>query len=417
MLPTTSSGVRPAPAATGTLGGIPLAHALVYIRNKRLAGVLELRASAKRHAWVVFWKGLVVSIMSTPTMARFGTVVYEMGLIDAAMLDTTTKQALGTGRPQMDVLLERGAITLADCDLVMAEQVRRRVHHLFTFPPTTTLIFREGSSSNAANPEPAVLVDLLAPVWRGLRDFPPDVRKADVLERIAPHAIELVSETVLERAELSEAEALTCSLLAQSPMTLAALRASSPLARDQVDLLVYFLLITRAVEAKALGRPAVASSALWTAVRPPLVRHRGPTEPKPAPEPADDLSRLDTPFAPISATPRVSSDRLTAAGAAQVDLPIVRTPSELGADAIERRARLLDHETPYSLLGLPEGASAEAARAAFFRLSRTWNPTKLPADMEQVRPAVERIFTHMSEAHRLLTDPHHPFFAMTGGRR
>ena len=416
MFPTTSSGVRAAPSATGTLGGIPLAHALVHIRNKRLAGVLELRASSKRHAWVVFWKGLVVSIMTTPTMARFGTVVYEMGLIDALTLDASTRQSRDTNRPQMDVLLGRGAITKADCDLVMAEQVRRRVHHLFTFPPTTTFTFREGSTSNAANPEPAVLVDLLAPVWRGLRDFPPDVRTSDVLERIASHTLSLVSETVLERAQLSEEETLTCELLAKNALTLAELRSASPLPRDHVDLLVYFLLITRGVEVRALGRPAVASSALWTAVRPPI-RARGPTETKVAADASDDLSRLDTPFAPISAVPRVSSDRLTAVGASKVAVPIVRTPSELGADAIERRAAQLDHETPYSLLGLPEGASAEAARAAFFRLSRSWNPTKLPAELDHVRPAVERIFTHMSEAHRLLTDPHHPFFAMTAGGR
>jgi hypothetical protein len=78
----TTSGVRAAPVASGTLNGIPLAHALVYIRNKRLSGVLELRASAERHAWLVFWRGLVVSSMTTPTVARFGTVVYELGNID-----------------------------------------------------------------------------------------------------------------------------------------------------------------------------------------------------------------------------------------------------------------------------------------------------------------------------------------------
>lgn len=396
MVPTTS-GARPAAAASGTLGGIPLAHALVYIRNKRLAGVLELRASGKRHAWVVFWKGLVVSIMTSPTIARFGTVVYEMGFIDAATLDSSTRKSLDANRPQMDILLESGAITPADRDLVLAEQVRRRVHHLFTFPPTTAFTFREGSTSST---QPAVLVDLLAPVWRGLCDFPPDVRTADVLARIAPHVLELVSEAVLERAELSPPEKLTCELLVKNPMTLAELRSASPLPREDVDLLVYFLLITRCIEVKDLDRPAVASSAMWTAVRPPdPPRERGP---------------IDTPYAPLSA--RTSAPRLTAAGAAYVQAAAVRTPGELGADVIERRAASIAQETPYAVLGLPEGASTEAVRAAFFRLSRAWNPTRLPADLEHVRPAVERIFTHMSEAHRLLTDPE-ASVATTGGRR
>lgn len=398
MVPT-SSGARSIEAASGTLGTTPLAHALVYIRNKRLAGVLELRASGNRHAWVVFWKGLVVSIMTSPTIARFGTVVYELGMIDAATLDATTKQSVDANRPQMDLLLERGSITTADRDLVLAEQVRRRVHHLFTFPPSTSFTFREGRTSSA---EPAVLVDLLAPVWRGLRDFPPDVRTAEVLERIAPHALALVSEAVLERAELSHEESLTCELLANNPMTLTELRSASPLDKESLDLLVYFLLITRCVEAKDMDRPALASSAMWTAVRPE--REKRP-----------DHRPIDTPYAPLAS--RSSSARLTAAGAAYVQAANVRTPGELGAEAIERRAAAMEAESPYAILGLEEGASTEAVRAAFFRLSRAWNPSRLPADLEDVRPAVSRIFTHMSEAHRLLTDPEAMDVVHWGGRR
>src|SRR4051812_43163427 len=107
-----TSGVRPGAAAvaSGTLGGVPLAHALIYIRNKRLSGVLELNASSKRSAWLVFWRGLVVSSVTTPTTARFGTVVYEMGFIDAETLDKSTIASATEQRAQMDILLEQGKI-------------------------------------------------------------------------------------------------------------------------------------------------------------------------------------------------------------------------------------------------------------------------------------------------------------------
>src|SRR4051794_8353739 len=116
-----SSGARTSTAASGTLNGVPLAHALIYIRNKRLSGVMELRATTERHACLVFWRGLVVSSMTTPTVARFGTVVYEMGLIDGHTLDSTTMASAKEKRPHVDILLERRAITEKQRDDVLAE--------------------------------------------------------------------------------------------------------------------------------------------------------------------------------------------------------------------------------------------------------------------------------------------------------
>ena len=153
----TTSGARNASVASGKLTETPLAHALIYLRNKRLSGVLELRATPERHACLVFWRGLVVSSMTTPTVARFGTVVYELGFIDSETLDSSTRESAQQKRPQMDILIERGAITQAQRDAVLAEQVRRRVHHLFTMPPSTSFTFREGSPSAD---EPALTVDV-----------------------------------------------------------------------------------------------------------------------------------------------------------------------------------------------------------------------------------------------------------------
>ena len=47
----------------------------------------------------------------------------------------------------------------------------------------------------------------------------------------------------------------------------------------------------------------------------------------------------------------------------------------------------------------------EAARAAYFRLSKLWHPDRLPADLAPFRMEVEKVFEHMTRAHRTLTDP------------
>jgi hypothetical protein len=378
----TTSGLRSVPAASGTLSGVPLAHALVYIRNKRLSGVFELRASATRHAWLAFWRGLVVSSMTTPTIARFGTVVYELGLIDGDTLDESTVESARTQRPQMDVLLTSGKITPEQRDKVLIEQARRRVHHLFTFPPSTTFSFREGSPSTG---EPAIAVDVLAPVWRGLCDYPPDARAAEVLTRIGTHPLRLVSEALIERGELRPAERALVEALTERPLTLAQLRAETTLPEARVDLLAYLLVITRCVEVEGAEQAPLPSGAMWAAAKTPSGASATATTAAGAPRPS----------------PSTSTDRLTAVAGAAAAMG----PTQLGIDGIRRRAAGLATETPFATLGLAEGASSEAARAAFFRLGRLWNPARLPKELEEVRAEVERIYAHMTQAQRLLTDP------------
>jgi len=380
----TTSGLRSVPVASGTLSGVPLAHALVYIRNKRLSGVLELRASATRHAWLAFWRGLVVSSMTTPTIARFGTVVYELGMIDGDTLDESTIESARTQRPQMDVLLTSGKITPEQRDQVLVEQARRRVHHLFTFPPSTTFGFREGSPSTG---EPAIAVDILAPVWRGLCDYPPDARAVEVLARVGAHPLRLVSEALIERGELKPERAVV-ETLAAKPLNLAQLRAATALPAERVDLLAYLLVITRCVEVEGVEQAPLPSGAMWAAAK------------SPSAESATAAAAVAPP-APAAPAPSTSTDRLTAAAHAAAAMG----PAQLGVDGIRKRAAGLATESPFATLGLAEGASAEAARAAFFRLGKLWNPARLPKDLEEVRGEVERIYAHMTQAQRLLTDP------------
>jgi hypothetical protein len=369
----TPSGTRTAPVASGTLDSVPLPHALVYLRNKRLSGVLELRVSPERHAWLAVWRGLVVSSVTTPAVARFGTVVYEMGFIDASVLDSSTIESANTKRPQMDILIERGAITPAQRDAILVEQMRRRVHHLFTLPPSTSFTFREGSPSTS---EPSVAVDLLAPIWRGLCDFPPDDRAAEVLGRLGDHPLRLVSEAVIERAELGRQELALCEALGKAPMSLAQLRRATKLPQARVDLLAYLLVITKCVEVEGAERAPAPSSAMWAAAS-----------------------------VPRAASTAVESVRSEAARPETARAAPALGPLDVGAAGIRRRAAHLSMETPFTTLGLAEGASAEAARAAFFRLGKLWHPDRVPPQLEEVHAEIEAIFTQMTQAHRLLTDP------------
>jgi curved DNA-binding protein CbpA len=80
------------------------------------------------------------------------------------------------------------------------------------------------------------------------------------------------------------------------------------------------------------------------------------------------------------------------------------SPKDAGAAGIAHRARTVATDEPRAVLGLPPDATAEAARAAYFRLSKLWHPDRLPADLAMFRDEVSTIFDHMTRAHRTLTE-------------
>ncbi len=359
----TGSGLRSAPAR-GTLDDVPVAHALIYVRNTRLSGTFEFASPDGRKARIDVWRGVAAAASTTPPVARFGGVAYELGLLDAATLDESAEQAARWEVPHAEYLLQAGILSAEEHRSALLEQVRRRIHYVFTFPASATFAFFDTLPDTK---EPAVLVDLLAPTWRGLRDFPPLTRIREVLARLGEAPLTMLSEAPLEHAELSYDERTLCETLLGTPLTLSQLRLASRLPEWRVDLLVYLLVIARCVDPIEPAR----SSASRT---------------------MPSMSRPGTPHS--------------------FDLPLVATPNErrllgpmdLGAEGVRARAARIRLETAEEALGLAEGASAEATRAAYLRLARLWNPSRLPDELEEVRPEVERVFAHLGHAYRFLTE-------------
>jgi hypothetical protein len=375
-----ASGPRKAsPAnASGTLAQTPLANALVYIRNKKLTGVLELRAPGGREAKLDLWRGMIAHIATTPAVARFGSVVYEMGLIDAATLDASGVDSVKKQKPQADLLVETGKIDGKQRDEAQLEQIRRRVHHTFTYPAETRFEFTEATP---AATEPRILVDPLAPVWRGLLDFPPKEDVQHVLQKVGHLPLRMVSESALERAGLVGEEKRLCEALTADPMTIAELRALAKVPASRVDLLVYLLVIAKC----ATPEPLHASGTIATA---------DPSDPDAVVEPSKKPSfRLSGSMAAAEAGENEPNEVMAA--------PI--GPLDLGVEGIKKRAGSLAFESPYAALGLRDGAPVEAARAAYVRLAKLWHPDRLPLELEPVHSEVTRIYVHIRDSFRAIT--------------
>jgi len=402
------------PSATGTLAATPLAHALVYARNRRLTGRLEL-THEDRAATITLWCGSITSVETTPVGlcpgAYLGAVLYELGFIDTETLDLSLLELAKTKRLHGEILLEQKKITAAQRDEALVEQIHRKVHHLFSFPPAATYAFFDAK----AKVEPSVAVDCVGPVWRGIRDYPPEAFVRETLRRVGDHALRA---TTGGSARLPPIESELLVDLARRPMTVAEMCLATELPRARVELLVYLLVIAKCVEAVSGVRTHPSTGALPVtmpsgpvpapAVRPPSSGRIAITNPPsssgrmPAAAPTRPISRPAMPAASGS-QPRIVAQRVSAAPAGT--LAALKTPAELGVDGIVSRADTVTDETLFEVLGVAEGASVDAVRAAFMRLAKTWHPDKLVVDFHPVRAEVAKIFTHMALAQKTLTDP------------
>lgn len=409
---TEGSNERPGPSAVGTLGSRPLVHLLVYARNRRLSGSIELHAPDGRSGSLDLWRGYIYAARTSPAVSYFGALAYELGLIDTATLDATLLEIAKTKRLHGEVLVARGALTAQQRDTVLGEQTCRKLHHLFGLPPESSFAFYEGVPSTE---EPAFTLDPIKPAWRGLRDKPPEESVREVIARFGTTTLRLANEGPIARAGFDADETALCEALTWKPMNLAQLRAASTLPAKHVDLLVYLLVITKCAEPTTTSAPSMpAAPAIPTApASQPRIASTRPSNPVfPTAAPSGPISMsFRVPTSPAAFRPggrttpgemagRGSSSRIAAAQPA-----LMLGPADLGAIGIAHRASVIASEDAFAVLGLERDASVEAARAAYFRLSKLWHPDRLPSDLAPFRVEVERIFERMSAAHQTLTDP------------
>ena len=424
------------PSATGTLGATPLGHALVYARNRRLSGRLEVFADPEHTASVTLWRGFITAVETRPlgmvAGGFFGAVAYELGFIDSTTLDTTLLELAKTKRLHGEILIERRALTLAQRDEVLVEQIHRKIHHLFSFPDTGGYAFYDV----AAPPiDPPVAIDVVGPVWRGVRDFPPMRFVMETMRRVGAQPLHA---TQGGSARLPPQETQLLRALAARPMTIEELKSVTDLPPGRVELLVYVLVIAKCAEAVAGARTHPSTGAL------PAAMPSGPPRP-PSGEQRRSSGSIAVPPPPssgriLSSPP--SSGRISVATPSSIKLPItsmmppgselrigvmtpgshprmqgqtghrplpgtlaaLKTPAEYGVQGIVERAETVEDEDYFSVLGVADGSSDEAVRAAYVRLAKTWHPDKLPIDFHPIRTEVARIFSQMTKAQRVLCD-------------
>jgi tetratricopeptide (TPR) repeat protein len=335
------------------------------------------------------------------------------------------------------------------------ETVEALLRPVFALPEAASFAFFDGFDTLRERAPLAPPLDPVGLVTTAIGLAPPLAHIEATLSKVETRRIVLGARSDFARLRLDPVVAGALEPLRGQPTTHAALASDLSIAggldRDAARLLVYALLITKQVElvdrvsvppgggsySGPFPRPSgeslrpgalpSAPSGVMLASAPALPRSSAPSisgiglarpsTPSVAPPPSGPVG-VRAPIASVPPDPASAAMRaaVTSPGPIPAATP-VRAPSPSITDAspedvlqarrleIEERARGIDREDYFAMLGVARDATPEEVQAAYFALARKWHPDRLPSSLSGVREACARVFARISEAHSTLTDP------------
>lgn len=137
--------------AEGMLARTPLAHLLAYAEQRKLTGTLRLESPTEK-VELGIEDGSVCAASTTAPVAYLGQVLYELGVIDSAALNSSlaelaSRRRVTPGVRHGDVLIDQGLADARGVASGLREQLERKVVHAFSLPPSTRYVFASGELS------------------------------------------------------------------------------------------------------------------------------------------------------------------------------------------------------------------------------------------------------------------------------
>lgn len=212
-------------------------------------------------------------------------------------------------------------------------------------------------------------VDVLGLIAASLRGSSRDDIAAEVVRRFGDSMLRLHRNIDIRNMGLLPDERNTVDLLRAKPMTAAKLRKLSPLEPRMVLRLIYFLAITGSIEPwdGKMAQPGQKDRPKAKRAEATEEKHGAPDMPSDAPDHVEGKHR----------------ERW---------------------NQIQARVKKIEHENYFEMLGIDKSSSAEAAQTAYFGLVKSWHPDRLPPELVELRPYVERVFRYITRANETLSD-------------
>jgi len=418
--------------ATGTLQTTPFGHLLVYLLDRGLTGSLVLEEpNGDKHA-IWFETGAPAKVKTATPIIYLGQVLVEQRTITREIYERTLQGALHERRLHGQVLLETDSIDARVLRDALREQLARQVLWLFKLNPATAYGYYDQVNflERWGAPE-GLRTRPLALIWRGLRRHASPAEIEAVTGRLGQRPIELHVDAPIRRFRFESSEQTLIDVLRAKPQSLESLINSGLAPADDVKRLVYVLVILRQLELGVPGAEPVGVDEAPSSSRIPVAsagRASIPDIPKhrtPLPVGRGSIPDVEHVVPRPSGAHRAATPVGVAAAKTSSTQPVVSsTPSkpqaspgaspstssappgastDLRAELDALTARLSG--TLYEVLGVQNDAPASVIQNAFFGLAKKWHPDRLRPEMAGIKDEVTRLFSRISEASQVLSDP------------
>ncbi len=235
----------PVASAEGLLSERPVAHLLLYALHRGLSGTFELADDPKRYALIVVSQGQILRVWTSDPVSYLGHVLYENAVVTDVQLQMSLAEIATTKQLHGQLLLAKQIITSAQLSTALRQQRLRKLHHTFSFPPTTRFAFYSGHDFVGARPGDVDPVDPLPAIWRGITENASLGHVRAAIKAVGTRAIRVTGAI---DAPFQPHERAAVELLRERPATVAQLTARPGFDARTAALLVYFLAIAKRIE-------------------------------------------------------------------------------------------------------------------------------------------------------------------------
>jgi curved DNA-binding protein CbpA len=378
------------PTAQGVLAKTPLAHLIVYCLERKLKGALILRPEGNDDNAaadvLTLVDGCPAKIRISDSIEHLGRVLLELGAIDDAAYNESL-MALGRGEGLVgQILIARGKIDAATLERGMRSQIGRKLGHLFSRGPGTRYAYYDGADFLARYGGPELYpVDPTPAIVASVRGNPSMPHADAAIEKMATTPLRIRPGADLAKLDLTRTEKEIVSLLKLSPQTPHQLMHAGVADARTAKLLVYALILLKLVEAAPVAESLQ-----------PLAM--------PNPE-APALGRHPSPVARIALQRQASPAGVVEQGGGDGRESPVNTGDPQRRAEIVAKAKAIESENYFQVLGLAPESTIDDAKTAYFQLAKRWHPDRLPAELADLKDSVGKVFALMAEAFQILTDP------------
>jgi curved DNA-binding protein CbpA len=371
--------------------------------DRSLSGTLVVQeASGARHA-MYMQNGNPAKIRTAALVSPLGEVIASMGIVEARLIEPLLSNSPNQA-PLGQRMLQQGLIDSMNLELALREQMMRKAVFISSLPPSSVFGFfpEENLIQSWGLPE-LVLVDGLALVWPCVVANARDPRIDETIQRYGALPASLRPEADFRRLHIQDRVQGAIDLLRVKPMSFMELTRAGIADASKLRLFFYTMVITRCLDlGNANAKPPVGVQPV--PARAPLPSN-SPVISTISPEPPASEAFA----ARMGRRPRSNTNNPQEKSVAQkipVHTPSIMPPGEFESrrDQILERARTIDGEDYFSILGVDKNASVDVLQAAYFALAKRWHPDRLNQDLLPYREQVSKVFARMSEAFQTLSD-------------